>query len=478
MNILYVASEAAPFLKTGGLADVAGSLPLAISRVGHDIRVVMPLHEKIKDQYKKKMKKIAEFYVDLGWRRQYAGVLELEYQDTIYYFIDNEYYFKRDTPYGAFDDGERYGFFSKAVALLPKEVDFKPDVIHTNDWHCALVNLYVKDFAKGDKYYKDIKRIFTIHNLKYQGVFDSSMLKSILGISEEYFQEDGIKFYDSINYMKAGIVYSDFFTTVSGTYALEIKNEFFGEQLEGIIQKYEYKLKGIINGIDYDIYNPKIDSRIPHNYSTKTLENKKKNKKALQELYGLPKKKNTPVISMISRLVAMKGIDLIRPILDELLQEDIQFILLGTGDKEYEEMFRFFEAVYPEKVSSRIYFSEKEAHMIYAGSDMFLMPSQIEPCGISQLIALRYGTLPIVRETGGLKDTVTPYNKYTKEGNGFSFKNYNAHELLFTIKKAIALYKEDTTTWENIIINAMNAKNDWEVSAKVYIELYKELISD
>ncbi len=454
---------------------MAGSLPLAIKKQGHDIRVVLPLHSAVEEKYVKKMEKIAEFTVDLGWRNQYVGVLQLEYEDMIFYFIDNEYYFKRNNLYGEFDDGERYAYFSKVVALLPKIINFKPNVIHTNDWHSALVNLYVKDFRKGDCYYNDIKTVFTIHNLKYQGIFDAWILSSILGLSEEYFQDDGMKYYDKINYMKAGIVYCDKLTTVSQTYAEEIKYQFFGEGLEGIIRKEEYKLVGIVNGIDYDVYNPVEDKYIEYNYDFNNLCNKYKNKEKIQKLYGLEVKEDIPLIAMVTRMVAMKGIDLIKHVLGELVQEDIQLVVLGTGDKEYEDLFKFFEYSYPSQIAARIYFSEEEAHEIYAGADMLLMPSMAEPCGISQLIALRYGTIPIVRETGGLKDTVIAYNKFNQDGNGFSFKNYNAHELLFTIKNAIEIYKNDEKAWKNLIFNAMSSKNDWEASSLEYINLYEKL---
>ncbi|MCK9268074.1 MAG: glycogen synthase GlgA [Alkaliphilus sp.] len=476
INILYVTSEACPFAKTGGLGDVAGSLPPAIKKHGYDIRVVLPLHRHIKERYMKGMEQIAQFNIHLGWRNQYAGVFQLKYGDIIFYFIDNEYYFNRDNIYGEFDDGERYAYFSKAVAILSKVIDFKPDIIHTNDWHTALVNLYIKDLRIGDSYYNDIKTVFTIHNIKYQGVYDAWMLSDILGLSpKRYFNDDGIKFYDKINYMKAGIVYCDVLTTVSKTYAEEIKHQFFGEKLEGIIRKEEFKLTGIINGIDYDIYNPQNDRYIEYNYNYGNLNNKFKNKGVIQKLYGLDVRDNVPILAMITRMSSIKGIDLLKHILDELMLEDVQLIVLGTGDKEYEDMFKYYEYYYPNRIAARVYFSEREAHKIYAGADMLLMPSMMEPCGISQLIALRYGTIPVVRETGGLKDTITSYNKFTKEGNGFSFKNYNAHELLFTIKNAVDIYRNNEKDWNGLILNAMESKNDWGASSLEYIGLYNKL---
>ncbi len=476
MKILFVTSESVPFLKTGGLADVAGSLPPSLKEMGQDIRVVMPLYSQISEEYKKAMKFLGYFYVDLGYRHQYAGVFTYKYKDVDYYFIDSEYYFKRDRIYGELDDGERFIFFSKAASMLPKFIDFKPDILHSNDWHSGFVPLYREDFAKGDSFYGDIKSVHTMHNLKYQGVFPEDILEDVAGLSKSYyFHEDGLKYFDMINMMKAGIVYSNILTTVSKSYAEEIKTSFFGEGLEEIIRQHSGKLRGIVNGIDYEEYNPKKDKRIAKNYDIKSLEDKKKNKKDLQKLYGLPVDEDIPMLSMVSRLVAMKGLDLVAHILEELLQEDIQFVMLGTGDRQYEEMFLYFQNKYPDKMAARVYFNEDEAHKIYAGSDIFLMPSMSEPCGISQLISLRYGTIPIVREVGGLKDTVRAYNRFTGEGNGFSFKNFNAHELLFTTKDALNLYG-DKKKWKKLMKSAMESKNDWEESSKEYIELYKNLI--
>lgn len=473
MKILYAASEAAPFIKTGGLADVAGSLPLAIKDSGHDIRVVIPCYSKIKNIFKKEMKKELSFYVDLGWRKQYVGILVYKNNGVTYYLIDNEFYFDRYNIYGEFDDGERFIFFSKAVAIMLKELDFKPDIVHSNDWHTGLLPLYIKDFSRGDSFYSEIKTIHTIHNLKYQGVYPESIL-DIAGLSRDYIIEDGLKFYDKINFMKAGIVYSDAITTVSKTYADEIKTNYFGENLDGIIRDKGYKLSGIVNGIDYKIFNPETDPNIDTNYNIKNLNNKVQNKLAIQRLFNLPEDKEIPVIAMVSRLVKMKGLDLVRHIFEELIQENIQFIILGTGDREYEDMFNYFQDKYPNKVASRIYFNEKESHQIYSGADIFLMPSLAEPCGISQLISLRYGTIPLVREVGGLKDTVAPYDELIREGNGFSFANFNAHDLLFNIKRALSLFK-DKDIWKPLMINAMESKNDWGKSSKEYLELYKSL---
>ncbi|MDD7306484.1 MAG: glycogen synthase GlgA [Peptoniphilaceae bacterium] len=475
MKVLFLASEAVPFVKTGGLADVAGSLPKELKKNGIDVRVALPLYKTIDNVYRSKMKKVTEFYVDLDWKHQYAGVYAIDWDDVTYYFIDNLEYFDRPSPYGYDDDGERFIFFSKATTLLSKKIDFKPDIIHTNDWHTALVNVYVNDFRKGDHFFDDIKTLFTIHNLKYQGVFDSGYLK-FTGLDGSYFNENDLKYYEAINLMKGGIVHCNYLNTVSKNYAREIKYPFYGEGLDGIIRKYEAKLSGIVNGIDYDIWNPKTDEFIFKNYSLATIKNKKANKLGLQKLYSLPQREDVPLIGICSRLTAMKGFDLVRYILEELLQEDIQLVIIGTGDYTYEEMFKYFEWKYPKKVAARIYYDGEESHKLYAGCDFLMMPSISEPCGISQLIAMKYATLPIVREAGGLKDTVIPYNEYTKEGTGYSFKNINAHELLFTTKKAIEVYLNKKDDHLALMKNAMSAVHDWKKSAEEYVNLYESLI--
>ncbi|HHX68740.1 MAG: glycogen synthase GlgA [Miniphocaeibacter sp.] len=476
MNILYCTSEAVPFIKTGGLADVAGSLPLEIKRQGHDIRVVLPLYGKIPLEYKSKMNYIGYFYVDLGNAHEYAGIMELEHEGVKFYFIDNERYFNRDNIYGEGDDGERFLFFSKACVQLPKIIGFKPDVIHSNDWHTAMVNVYIKDFARGDSYYWDIKAVYTIHNLKYQGVFPSDILR-VAGLSPDYYNDEALKFYNAVNFMKGGIVFSDYFTTVSKNYANEIKYDYFGEGLDGVIRKHEYKLKGIVNGIDYNEWNPKKDKYLSENYDLKTIDKKIENKREIQRRFGLEERDDVPMIAMVSRLVEMKGLELVCYIMDELLYtEDIQVVILGTGDEKYEDTFRYFEHRYPDKFRARIYYNNEEAHLIYSGADFLLMPSLAEPCGISQLIAMRYGTIPIVRETGGLKDTVKPYNEFTGEGTGFSFTNINAHDLLYTLRRAIGFYY-DKKSMENLVRSAMNEENNWEKSAQEYIELYRELVN-
>lgn len=474
MKILYVTGEAVPFIKTGGLADVAGALPKELRRAGHDVRVVLPLYSQIKEEYRKDMTKIHEYYVDIGWLHKYCGIYEYILDKVTYYFIDNEEYFHREGIYGHFDDAERFIFFSKAAVLLAKELDFKADVIHSNDWHSGLVSVYVNDFRTGDDFYQDTKTLYTIHNLKYQGIFDPSVF-SLTGLPERFMSNEDLEFNGAVSFMKAGIVHSTKFNTVSNTYAEEIKYPFFGEGLESVINHYSHKLVGIVNGVDYDLWNPKNDPYLKKNFDGRNYKTRSENKLAIQKMYGLPQREDVAMIGMVTRLNSMKGLEILRYILEELLQEDIQFVVLGTGDYEYEEMFKYFEYKYPDKMAARIYFSNEESHLIYGGVDLFMMPSIAEPCGISQMYAMRYAALPIVRETGGLKDTVQAYNQFTGEGTGFTFKNINAHELLFKTKEAIALYYEDKDAFNQLQRNAMKANFDWKHSAKEYIDLYKSL---
>lgn len=474
MKVLYLTSEADPFIKTGGLADVSGSLPKALKKKGVDIRVVCPLYQSIAQIYRRKMEKIAQFYVDLDWKHQYVGVFYLKRDDVDYYFLDNMEYFDREKAYGYDDDCERFIYYSKACTLLPKYINFKPDIIHTNDWHTALVNVYINDFRKGDSYYNDIRSIFTIHNLKYQGVFNSDYLR-LCGLSGSYFNENDLKYYDAINFMKGAVVHSTAVTTVSKNYAREIQYPFYGEGLDGLIRQYSYKLRGIVNGIDYHTWNPETDGNLHYKYNIHSFKKKGLNKLKLQSLYNLPQREDVMLIGMCSRLTEMKGLDLVRFILDELLQDDIQLVVLGTGDYTYEEMFNYFQWKYPKKMAARLYYSNEESHKIYASSDFYLMPSISEPCGISQLIAMRYGSVPIVREAGGLSDTVRAYNKYDKTGEGFSFANINAHELLDTIRRAEDVYYNNKNDYNMLVKNSMNKLSDWNKSADQYINLYEEI---
>lgn len=482
MKVLFITSESVPFAKTGGLADVSFALPKALKKEGADISVIMPFYKNIADEYKEKMEFVEYFDVKMNWRNQYAGILKYNLDGVIYYFIDNEYYFKRDGHsssngyYGCFDDGERFSFFNKAVIDFIVRMEVKPDIIHANDWHSGMVSLLLKDQQNNGRGIDQIKSIYTIHNLKYQGLFPKGILGDMLDLDDGYYVPDCLEFKNNISFMKAGIIYSDIVTTVSPNYANEIQNDYYGEGLGGLMKSINSKLHGIVNGIDYDLYDPEVDTLIYHNYSAENIKNKSKNKVFLQKLSRLKQDENIPVIAMVTRLVEEKGLDLFSHIINELMQENIQFIVLGTGNKKYEDMMKTFESYYPEKFSANIYFDNQLAQKIYAGADMFLMPSQIEPCGIGQLIAMRYGTLPIVRKAGGLKDTVEPYNKYSKEGTGFAFLNFNAHELLYTIKDALNLYNDERELWNDLVKNAMKQDLSWVNSAKKYMELYESLL--
>lgn len=474
-KVLFACSEAVPFAKTGGLADVSGSLPKALKQQGIDIRVVMPKYKNIPQKFVDKMVYAGYTYIDVGWRHQYAGIFKLEHEGVIFYFIDNEYYFKRDGLYGYSDEAEQFVFFSKALIHMLQCIDFKPDIIHCNDWQTGIVSLLLKTHYNNMDFYRNIKTVFTIHNLKYQGIFPKEILLELLGLGWEHFNIDGIEFYDSVNFMKAGLVYSDIISTVSKTYAEEIKYDFFGENLNTVIRKRSNDLYGVINGIDMEINDPATDKRLFYNFDSNNPDGKYINKAMLQESLGLPIRDNIPLIGIISRLVAQKGFDLINAVLPDILQLDVQLIILGTGEYQYEEMFRQAAIRYPDKVSSNIKYDAELAQRIYGGSDMFLMPSLFEPCGLSQLFSLRYGTIPIVRETGGLNDTVKSYNESTGEGNGFSFTNYNAHDMLFTIKRAIQFYY-NKDIWNTLVKRGMKQDFSWKKSAEEYVDLYNKAL--
>ncbi|WHH57431.1 glycogen synthase GlgA [Petroclostridium sp. X23] len=471
LKVLFASSEVVPFAKTGGLADVAGSLPKALKNLDVDIRVVMPKYKDIPQQYVDQMEYIGYIYVDIGWRHQYCGLLKTEYDGVTIYFIDNEYYFNRNGLYGYHDEAEQFIFFSKALIEMLPCIQFQPDIIHCNDWQTGVVSLLLNARYKQQDFFRNIKTVFTIHNLKYQGVFPKEVLTDILGISWEHFTVDKIEFYDQINCMKAGLAYSDIINTVSKTYAEEIKHDFFGENLQDMIRKRSENLYGIVNGIDMETNNPASDQRLFANYDVNHLEGKYENKRELQRVLGLPVRNDVPVIGIISRLVAQKGLDLISCVLHDMLHEDLQLVILGTGESIYEQLFIHAASLYPAKVSANIKYDGTLAQRIYAGSDMFLMPSLFEPCGLSQLFSLRYGAIPIVRETGGLNDTVQSYNELTNEGNGFSFTNYNAQDMLHTIKRAIHFY-QDKEIWNALIRRGMSADYSWNKSAEEYVELY------
>ena len=477
-RILFAASECVPFIKTGGLADVVGSLPKYFDKEKYDVRVMLPKYMCMKEEWKEKLEYRTHFYMDLNWRTQYVGVLEYVHDGVTFYFIDNEFYFNGFAPYGnIYEDIEKFAFFPKAVLSTLPVIDFRPDIIHCHDWQTGLIPIYLDNFCYANEYYRNIKTIMTIHNLKFQGTWDTKTVRDITGLPDYYFVPDKLEAYKDANYLKGGIVYADRITTVSNSYAEEIKMPFYGENLDGLMRARANCLQGIVNGIDYDIYNPKTDELIANNFSLKDFRKEKvKNKLALQEELGLEKNAKTMMIGIVSRLTDQKGLDLIAYMMDELCQENLQLVVLGTGEERYENMFRHFAWKYQGKVSANIYYSEALSHKIYASCDAFLMPSLFEPCGLSQLMSLRYGTLPIVRETGGLKDTVVPYNEFDKTGTGFSFANYNAHEMMDIIRYAEHIYYDKKRDWNKIVEHAMQQDFSWDNSAKQYEQLYDDLL--
>ncbi len=472
MKILFATSEAGPFMRTGGLGDVGQALPLALTKEKQDVRVIMPLYDGIKDIYRQTMQFLGSKVVTLGWRQQYAGVFFYEYEGVKYYFIDNEYYFKRFGIYGHYDDGERFAFFSRAVLDVLPLIDFFPAVIHCNDWQTGLIPVYLDAFYRGDERYANIRTVMTIHNIEFQGEMDKSCISEVFGIPASH--ASIVEYNNNANMLKAGIEASHAVTTVSRTYAEEILNPYFACGLEDILAKRRYKIRGILNGIDTDVYNPAKDNALFAKYTLKTVSKKAADKKGLQELVNLPVVADKPLIGMVTRLTNQKGMDLVMEVIEEILSMDIQMVILGTGDWKYETALNELSRRYGNKLAVIINFSKDIASKIYAGSDMFLMPSKFEPCGLSQLIAMRYGSVPIVRETGGLKDTVPAFNPVTREGRGFTFKTYNAYDMLDAIRRAVGTYynKEE---WASIVSNDMSGDYSWKASAKEYIKLYNEI---
>ena len=473
MKVLFAASEAVPFIKSGGLGDVAGALPPALRKKMIGARVVLPLYQEIPQEMKDTMHFVKEIWVPLAWRSQYCGIFEAKVGQVTYYLLDNQYYFGRRGLYGHFDDAERFAFFSKAVLEIIQYIDFQPDVIHCNDWQTAMIPIYLNHFYKTiGAPYKDIKTVLTIHNIQYQGVFPDNVTEYVLGLPREYFTGGYLDFGGCVNFLKAGILSADWVTTVSPTYAEELQYEFYGYGLQDIIRSERAKVSGIINGIDYNFNDPEKDPHLFKNYSVDDLEGKEENKIRLQEMLGLPVNPNIPMIAMVTRLADHKGLDLVASVLYEILSEDVQFVVLGTGSWEYEDMFRKAHESYPQKVSVNLTFNTDLAQKIYAGADLFLMPSKNEPCGLSQMISMRYGTLPIVRETGGLKDTVEPYNEFTGEGTGFSFHDYSAQDMLHVIRNALnTFYEKDA--WTKLMKNAMSKDFSWNIPAREYLALYR-----
>ena len=473
MKVLYVASEALPFMASGGLGDVAGSLPQALRKRLIGCRVVMPLYDTIKQELKDKMTFITNISVPVAWRRQYCGIFQAKHEGVIYYLIDNQYYFKRDTIYGHYDDAERFTFFSRAVLEILPVVDFTPDIIHCNDWQSALTPVFYSTFYSKDPWYQGIKTVFTIHNIQYQGTYGMELVNDVIGLNPD---DTAIVEYDGdVNFMKGAIECANKVTTVSPSYANEILDPWYSHGLDTILRDRQWKLQGILNGIDTINYDPETDESIVRNYTVKDVkEGKAENKRQLQENMGLPQRADVPVIGLVSRLVSHKGLDLIKGILDELLYTtDVQVAVVGSGDWQYENFFKEMADKYPDKLAVRIGFVPSLARKIYAGADLFLMPSKSEPCGLSQMVALRYGTVPIVRETGGLRDSIS--DSGDGKGNGFTFKTYNAHDMLGAIRRGLGAYA-DTKAWDELVIRAMECDCSWGKSANEYIKMYKELL--
>ncbi len=471
MNVLFCASEATPFFASGGLADVAGSLPNAIKNRRVSCRVVLPLYGDMKDEFKSKLKYLVNFTVPVGWRNQYCGVFTLTHGGVKYYFLDNEYYFKRKGLYGFYDDAERYAFFSRAILEMLFHIDFVPEVIHTNDWQTALVPVYLNLFYRHLQEFKSMKSVFTIHNIQYQGKYGLEVLEEIISVGKN--ESHVLEFDKCANFMKGAIECSDKVTTVSPTYAKEILDPWFSHGLDGLLAEKQYKLCGILNGIDIKGYNPETDTAIAQNFSAKAYKKGKKAcKKELIERYNL-NDDGSPIVAMVTRLVAHKGIDLVKHVAQDIVDSGMQLIILGSGDKLYEEFFLNLAAQNPGKVGTEIAFIPAVARKFYAGADMFLMPSKSEPCGLSQMVALRYGTVPIVRETGGLHDSVTDSGDGV--GNGFTFASYNAHDMLMACLRAKEGYY-NAKGWEKLVMRAMKCDFSWSASARVYIDMYKEVL--
>jgi len=475
MKELFVSAEAAPFFKSGGLGDVAGSLPVELSKTGIDIRVVLPLHTFLAEEYKRQLEDVVELTIKVGWRERYCGVKSLKRDGITYYFIDNMEYFDREKIYGYDDDGERYSYFSMAVIEMMEEIGFVPDVLHVNDWHTAIVPVLLKDKYGWIGAYSDIKTVFSIHNIEFQGEFDQGALNDWLGIGYNAFHEKGLEYYGRVNYMKGGIYYADYVTTVSPTYAQEIQTPEFGKGLDGVLRDVRYKLSGILNGIDYKLNDPRADKTISSNYSINNLSGKKQNKKFLQEKAGLPVDDDTMLIGIVSRLTHQKGFDLVQTIFDDLMKRKVQVVLIGTGEVGFENSFKHFDWAYPDQFKAIIDFDTQIAQEIYAGSDLFLMPSAFEPCGLSQMISMRYGTMPLVHEVGGLKDTVIPYDEFEIRGTGFSFNDFTPGVLLNTIDLALRVYYDQPQNWKSIMRQAMVKDFSWEQSSQKYRDIYNHL---
>ena len=481
-RVLFAASECVPFVKTGGLADVCGSLPKEFNKEYWDVRVVLPNYSCIPQHFREKFEYVTHFYMSTGSyvRDKYVGVLKYEYDGITFYFIDNEEYFTCFHPYGNIRyDLEKFCFFDKAVLSMLPLIDFRPDIIHCHDWQTGMIPVYLKNEFAGDMFFWNIKSIMTIHNLKFQGVWDIKTIKGLTGLPDALFTADKLECNKSANLLKGGLVYCDYITTVSETYANEIQDPYFGEGLDGLLFARHMDMQGIVNGIDYSIFNPASDFKINTRYTVSDFRKKKwKNKTALQEELRLDVDKNKFMIAMVSRLTDQKGLDLINYAFDRIMDDFTQFVIIGTGDQRYEDTMRYFEWKYPGKVSAQICYADDLSHKLYAAADAYLMPSMFEPCGLSQLISLKYGTVPIVRETGGLKDTVEPYNEFENTGLGFSFQNFNGDDMLYVINYAKKIYFEKKRDWNKIVERGMQKDYSWKISGQKYEEVYNYLMGN
>ncbi len=472
MKILYVTSEAVPFCKTGGLADVAGSLPPSLAKQGAEVAVILPLYQKVKEKFGDQLHFECYDYVDLGWRHIYCGLFSLERDGVTWYFVDNERYFSRWELYGHLDDGERFGFFSRAVIKMLDHLKFWPDVLHCNDWQSALVPVYLKDDGVREDRYRSIRTVLTIHNIEYQGRYNPYVLGDLFGLDAGWVKDGTLLMDGDLNLLKGAILCADAVNAVSPTYASELKMPYFAHHMESIMQQCSEKLSGVLNGIDMKLYDPRTDSRIPANYSVDDMAGKSVSKEALQKLVGLRVEPHTPVLAIVSRLVSHKGLDLICEVLHDMMDLPVQLVILGKGDQKYEDFFRWAAQQYPGRMSVQLDYNEDLSMAIYSGADLFLMPSKSEPCGLSQMIAMRYGTVPIVRETGGLKDTVQPHEAWRDAGTGFTFANYSSGDMLYVIREAVYLYKDYPDVFARLRERAMKCDFSWARSAREYLRIY------
>ena len=472
MKVLYAASEAVPFCKTGGLADVAGSLPPALAAQGVETAVILPLYRRVKERFADRLTFLCYDYVDLAWRHAYCGLFSLKKDGVTWYFLDNEQYFGRPELYGCADDGERFGFFSRAVVKMLDHLDFWPDVIHCNDWQTALIPIYLKDDGVREERYRSVRTVLTIHNIEYQGRYDPYCLGGLFGLDRGWVDDGTLLLDGDLNLLKGAILTADAVNAVSPTYAQELKNPYFAHRMEGILTQCGYKLSGVLNGIDMKLYDPAADPRIAANYTAENISGKAADKAELQKALGLRPEPETPIIAMVSRLVTHKGLDLIREVMGDIMELPVQFVLLGSGDAAYEDFFRHAAERWPERMAIRLGYDEALSMAIYAGADLFLMPSRSEPCGLSQMIAMRYGTVPIVRETGGLKDTVQPYEAWRDAGTGFTFANYSSADMLHVLREAVYLYKDYPDAFARLRRRAMERDFSWNRSAGDYLKIY------